>query len=433
MKRILLISYNFAPELTGIGKYNGEMMDWFARKGYDCSVLTGYPYYPDWKVQTGYRRRRFLFSSERPMIAGSGKLTIYRCPLYIPASPSGVKRMLLDASFFLSAFMRLATLIVGEKYDYVLVVSPPFHLGLLGLLYRYIRGAKLIYHVQDIQIEAARDLNLIRSTFVINIMLYLERQILRRADIASSISTGMVQKVRTKRGDSTVLFPNWTDTTCLFPMRSDHLRSEFGFVKEDIVVLYSGAIGEKQGLESLLVTAFANRHDTHLKFVICGNGPYKVKLQGLAGHLGLTNVLFLPLQPLNTFNQFLNIADIHVVLQKASAADLVMPSKLAAILAVGGLALITAERGTSLHSLVREHQMGYLIDPEDQDALNDSIVQLSTGNYEYMRKNARKYAEDFLSKDRVLMKFEETLRDLLPGRATKQPVEIGELVDEVRS
>src|SRR5688572_23087201 len=97
MKRILLISYNFAPELTGIGKYNGEMIEWLVTRGYDCSVLTAYPYYPDWRVQGPYRARRFWYSAESvEATSTNGRLTVYRCPTYIPGKPSGVKRMMLD-------------------------------------------------------------------------------------------------------------------------------------------------------------------------------------------------------------------------------------------------------------------------------------------------------------------------------------------------
>ena len=45
-QRLLLITGNFFPELNGIGKYNGEMIRWLAEKGYECTVITSYPYYP---------------------------------------------------------------------------------------------------------------------------------------------------------------------------------------------------------------------------------------------------------------------------------------------------------------------------------------------------------------------------------------------------
>ncbi len=64
-KRLLLISYNFSPEPTGIGKYNGEMISWFVAKGYDCTVVTAYPYYPYWKVQESYKKRFWYLSKNR--------------------------------------------------------------------------------------------------------------------------------------------------------------------------------------------------------------------------------------------------------------------------------------------------------------------------------------------------------------------------------
>src|SRR5690349_10693010 len=101
-KRILLIGYNFYPEPTGIGKYSGEMINWFADKGYDCTVITTYPYYPYWKVQEPYTKNKFWFKTENIDFESGGKIMIYRCPIYVPAKPSGLKRIILDFSFLIS-------------------------------------------------------------------------------------------------------------------------------------------------------------------------------------------------------------------------------------------------------------------------------------------------------------------------------------------
>ena len=415
MKRILLISYNFYPELTGIGKYNGEMVEWLVLNGYDCTVLTAYPYYPNWKIQNSHRRKRFWYSTETPEIPGAhGRLTVHRCPLYVPQKPSGLGRMLLEVSFLISAFVRLLALTTGRKYDALIAVAPSFQVGLLGLFYKSLRGAKLIYHIQDLQIEAARDLNIIRSKRLIDFMFTLERYILQHADINSTISDGMLKKVQRKSGKSIVLFPNWTNTSQLFPIADrGSVKTEFGFKETDKIVLYSGAIGEKQGLESILRAAQVHRENRALKFVICGNGPYRQNLEDTARRFGLSNVVFLPLQPLGRFNHFLNVADIHLIVQKGGASDLVMPSKLGGILAVGGLALITAARGTSLHSLIHKHNMGYVIDTDDQEALNHAVGKMLTGDFEFMRENARSYAVNFISHEIVMRTFEQKLIDVL--------------------
>jgi colanic acid biosynthesis glycosyl transferase WcaI len=407
-KRLLLIGGNFLPEQTGIGKYNGEMIRWLAAGGYDCSVITSYPYYPQWKVQPPYDKAKNWYRKEVMQEEGwKGKITIYRCPQFVPAKPSGKTRMLLDFSFAMSAFFKLLTLLPRKKFDVVISVVPPFHLGLLAVLYKKLRGAKVFYHVQDMQIEAARDLNMIKSAKVINLLFRMERYILKHADIVSSISDGMMSKIQQKAGKDVFFFPNWVDVSLFHPLEERLLlKTEYGFAATDKIVLYSGAIGEKQGLEAILHAASKLKE---LKFLICGSGPYKEKLQDLAEAMQLQNVIFFPLQPFERFNHFLNMADVHLVIQKGNASDLVMPSKLTTILAVGGLALVTANNGTSLHKLVSTHNMGIVVDAEDQEALNEGLIRSMNDNATEMAKNGRLYAETYLSVGKIMSRFEEAV------------------------
>jgi colanic acid biosynthesis glycosyl transferase WcaI len=405
-KSILLIGYNFQPELTGIGKYSGEMMNWLAKDGYQCTVITAYPYYPYWKVQEPYVCSRHSYTTEYKHFDSGGSLTVHRCPMYVPAIPSGVKRILLDFSFLASATGKLLSLVATRKFDYVFVVAPSFQFGLLGILVKKISTTKFIYHIQDMQIEAARDLNIIKSQVIINGLLKIEKYIFSNADIISSISEGMVNRIREKAIKEVALFPNWTDTNLFYPiMDKSAAKALFGFTTTDKIILYSGAIGEKQGLEAIIETAKELKNIANLKFVICGSGPYKQKLQESATANKLENVVFLPLQDFANFNNFLNAADVHLVIQKANASDLVMPSKLSTILAVGGLALITANEDSSLYALVHKHQMGLIVKAENQSELTSGIVRALSGDNQQIKLNARRYAEAYLSIDGVMKKL----------------------------
>lgn len=406
-KKILLIGYNFHPEPTGIGKYSGEMICWLAENGYDCTVITAYPYYPYWRVQEPYYADRFRYKAQQQNFPTGGKIKIHRCPMYVPAKPSGVKRILLDFSFLLSAFLKLLTLLPGKRFDFVVTVVPSFQFGLLGVLYKKVRNAKLLYHIQDMQIEAARDLQMIKSEKVIGALFKFEKYIFDRADYVSSISEGMVSRIQEKANKPVLLFPNWTDIALFYPVPDKaNLKKEFGFEITDKIVLYSGAIGEKQGLEAILYAAKEFEQQRNVKFLICGSGPYKEKLQSLAQSLNLKNVIFFPLQPFEKFNSFLNLADVHLVIQKANASDLVMPSKLTTILAVGGLALVTANEGSGLHSLVEKYALGVLVDAENQLALNEGLKKTLSGDTRAISNNARSYAEEHLSIEKIMRSFE---------------------------
>lgn len=408
-KRLLLISYNYHPEPTGVGKYNGEMINWLVAHGYDCSVITSYPYYPFWKVQKPYNKRRYVYTTETLEDKDSGgKLTVYRCPQYIPSKPTGLKRMLLDFSFLLSACIPIVKLLFGKKFDLVLAVAPSFHIGFLAILFRKFHGAKLLYHIQDLQIEAARDLQMIKSPMAIKALFKAEKFIFKRSDVISSISKNMALRIQEKAKKQVVLFPNWTDIRTFFPIEDKaSLKQLYGYGPNDKIALYSGAIGEKQGLGCVIEVANQLRSLPNLKFVICGSGPYKQKLQEETQKLGLKNVAFFPIQPTEKFNSFLNLADVHLVIQKASASDLVMPSKLTTILAVGGLALITADPGSGLHSFVKENNVGVLVQSGKTDELKDALLYIINNDLSHINRNARQYAESYLSVDKIMGAYEK--------------------------
>jgi colanic acid biosynthesis glycosyl transferase WcaI len=200
--------------------------------------------------------------------------------------------------------------------------GPPFHLGFLAILYRFFKGGKIIYHIHDLQIEAAIDLKVIKLDSAFSVLFALEKFIINKADYVSSISSGMINKVSKKTKKEIILFPNWVDTKLLHPtwIKKEDLKKRWGFEATDKIVLYSGSIGEKQGLESLVSIAKRLEGYSFIKIIICGNGPYKNKLKLMAKESQLNNLFFMPLQPLNKFNNFLNMTDVHLVLQKRMLA-----------------------------------------------------------------------------------------------------------------
>lgn len=413
-KKILLILGNYFPEPTGIGKYNGEMVDWLSSHGYSCTVITTFPYYPQWQVQSEYISRSLWYKKEiRTISESASPICIIRVPHYVPKHPSGIKRILSDFTFFFSSYIVLLIYLFKKKHNYVMTVAPPFQVGLLAIIYKKIKGASFLYHIQDLQIDAARDLNMIKSRIALKLLFLLEEFILKNANKVSTISIGMLKKVRDKCGKKITLCPNWVDVKKFFPvMEKENLKSMFGFKKTDFIVLYSGAIGEKQGLESILYAAKNLQHLQSIKFVICGSGPYKEKLELLKQQLGLNNLIFFPLQPLENFNNFLNLANVHLVLQKTNASDLVMPSKLTTILAVGGLAIVTAPPNTSLYNIISDNNLGLAIEPENQVALETTIKNCMTDTNKRISINARMYAEKYLTIGEILSEyFEQTVNE----------------------
>ena len=401
--KLLIYGINYAPELTGIGKYTGEMATHFAAQGDEVEVITAPPYYPHWKVKDGYAN---AYRTE--LVDG---VRVLRTPLYVPEEVTGVRRILHEASFVLSS-LRYWIPRYFRRYDAIISVSPPFHLGFPALLHQWIHGTPVVNHIQDLQVDAARDLGIIKQEGLLRILERAERWLLHKVGRVSTISDGMQKKIIGKglNPDDLIMFPNWVDDQLVYPVaRKDSAREEWGFGDNDRLVLYAGNLGEKQGLENILHLANRMRDVPNLTFLIIGEGGAKSRLMAEAERMELSNIQFKPLQPLDRLAASLAAADVHLVLQKKAAADLVMPSKLTNILAVGGHALITAEKGTTLFDVVSAHRLGTLVAPEDVAALEQGLREILAGERQGDAIGARQFAAEQLDKRNILSGFRQIL------------------------
>lgn len=403
--RILIFGINFKPELTGIGKYTGEMAEWFANNDNEVVVITAMPYYPEWKKHKNYNGK--LWHTEK-----INNLTIKRVPIYIPRKVNSIKRIIHEFSFFFSSIIYWLPLFFSKKYDILFSISPPFHIGIIPLVYKKMRNCLLINHIQDLQIDAAKELGMLKSNIFLKIMFNIEQYIMKKSDYVSTISEGMTKKILLKNipKEKLIFFPNWVDGDIIFPVnKKDSLINEFGFSIEDKIILYSGNLGEKQGLEIIIRIAEKFKNDTQLKFVICGSGGAKEKLLKQSKEVNLKNIFFFPLQPYEKLSMLLASADIHLVLQKASAADLVMPSKLTGILAAGGCSIVTAKPETTLYNVITKYNIGIIAEPENDLSLENAIKKCLTIDTSSIKTNARNYAEKYLDKNEILSELNNFL------------------------
>lgn len=408
--KILISSLNFSPELTGIGKYSGEMAHWLAARGHDVRVITAPPYYPDWKVWDGYSATTFRREE-------SFGVRVYRCPLWVPRRVSGVKRIVHLATYAMSNLAAMLSQ-CGWRPDVVWVAQPALFSAPAALLLARLTGARSWLHVQDYEVDAAFEMGLLRGERIRAMVSAGERALIRGFDVVSSISGRMVDRAQAKgiALERLEFFPNWVDLAGIRPLNTvSPYRASLGIAPDAVVALYSGNMGAKQGLEILAAAARSLLHDQRVCFVFCGDGAGKEQLARACE--GLANIRMLPLQPKEQLNDLLGLADIHLLPQRADAADLVLPSKLTGMLASGRPVVVTAAPQTELGQVVRNSDCGVLVPPEDPAAFADAIRTLAGDPDARARMGAaaRRYAELKLDSDAVLAAFERRMLALSPG------------------
>lgn len=403
--RILIVGINYAPELTGIGKYSSEMAEWLATAGHQVRVVTAPPYYPEWRVADGYAAWRYAIESRCGV-------SIWRCPIWVPARPSGLKRLLHLASFAISSLPVLMRQIFWHP-DVIITIEPPLFCAPAAWLCARLSGARAWLHVQDFEVDAAFDLGILQAQWMRHVVSKSESWLMRRFDRVSTISPNMVRRLIQKdvAPERAVLFTNWVDIDAIFPMDAPSaMRQQLGVASGAVVALYSGNMGEKQGLEIVLEAAARLVDEQDVQFVLCGDGAARERLQ--QKYAGLPNVRWLPLQPLERLNDLLNMADIHLLPQRSGVEDLVMPSKLTGMLASGRPVIATANSGTQIARVLPD--CGVLVEPDNIDQFTGAILQLAHNPLKRaeMGKHAREYALEHWAIENVLQEFDKQLREM---------------------
>ncbi|RQO39687.1 colanic acid biosynthesis glycosyltransferase WcaI [Variovorax sp. KBW07] len=416
--KILIYSMNFMPELAGIGKYSGEMAEWLHARGHEVRVIASPPFFPQWAVFEGYSAWAYRKTDWNG-------ITVWRAPTWVPSKPRALGRIGHLLSFTLSSIPLLLAQL-RWKPDVVFVVEPPISCAPAALCLAKLLGTRAWLHIQDYEVDAAFSLGWLRGERVRRFALAAERWLMRKFDRVSSISSTMRTKALEKGVDETrlVLFPNWVDVDAIRPIerpplaegappQPQGLRAELGIPADALVVLYAGSLGTKQGIEVLADAARLLVCSHNLHFVFCGNGPSRASLMDACTRLA--NVHFLDLQPVERLNELLGMADMHVLPQRADAADLVMPSKLGGMFASGRAVIVTAHAGTALSEAVWGR--GVVVEPGDAAALADAIEQLSMSpaTRELLGTAGRSFAEEELDRNVILQRLEEELRRCIAG------------------
>jgi colanic acid biosynthesis glycosyl transferase WcaI len=364
--RIGLLSQWYEPEPTIIP---GVLARELTRRRHSVRVLTGFPNYPEGRIYDGYRQ------AARRDEDASG-VAIRRVALYPSHSLSTFGRLTSYASFAASASVWGPSWF--RNIDALWVSNSPPSVGLPTWLIRVRHRPRIVLHIMDLWPES-----LIASGFGSSILRWraIEGAIDRWLDmtyrIANSIACTSRKQIelltaRGVPGDKLSYVPIWVDETIFHPSdRDEALARELG-VTGKTVLLYAGAIGEPQGLGTLIEVCGRLRDEPNFHCVVAGTGVAEALLRARAKEDRLANISFLGRWPSNDMTRLMSIGDIHFVsLRSDPLAEIAMPSKVPATLACGK-PIIVAARGDAA-AVVMRSGAGWTCAPEDARELETTV------------------------------------------------------------
>ncbi len=365
-RRVVIAGVNYRPEVTGIAPYTTGLAEHLAAKGAEVVVLTAMPSYPKWRV----------FDEYRGSLRGRGRengVDVCRFRTYVPVQQSALRRAGYELSYLAHAVTHGP---FGWGPDAVVGVVPSLSGGVLARLEarRYRRPYGLI--LQDLMGPAAKQSGISGGSRVAATAGVLEGKLARGAKRVGVISEGFRADLERAgvQSNRIVHLPNWSHVGGVTDSRAS-MRARLGWPSTTQVVLHTGNMGLKQGLEHLLRAArLAEFEHPSARFVLMGDGSQRQVLQALA--TGLPNVEFRDLVDEASYPNVLAAADVLLVNERASIVDMSLPSKLTSYFAVGRPVVAAVSLKGATAAEISRTGAGLVVPAEDPSSLLAALLQL---------------------------------------------------------
>ncbi|MFH4969228.1 WcaI family glycosyltransferase [Gaetbulibacter sp. M240] len=398
-KKITIIGINYYPEDSAIGLYTTQKAEYLVKHGFEVTVITGFPYYPQWKIWDAYREKPSFFTE---MING---VRVIRSKQYVPINPTFSKRLVHLISFTFGNFINLFKV---SKPDIIISIIPFTTSAFLGWLLKLRYKSKLWVHIQDFEFDAAMESGLLKGNkkFIFRALMWVEKKVLNKADTVSTISHGMIKKLNEKTNVKSYYLTNWIDVT-LFNNQDKNVHSYLN--SDKFKILYSGNVGAKQDWKLFVEFIEEIKTLSNLEVVLVGEGAEKENV--VASLKKFKFVKHYNLVPFEDLPILLASADLHVLFQKRDVVDTVMPSKLLGMMASGKPSIVTGNEKSEVATVLKDSGGGFYFDGTSISDIVRSVKDLKENKAlkESLGNNAKKYVEEKFSQQKVLNKFVKEL------------------------
>lgn len=407
-KNLLIYAHYYYPDVASTGQILTELAEGL-NDTFHTTVICTVPSYTG-KISQYYRKHKYYYEN----INGVDVLRI-RVPEF--RKSFALSRIFNILSYFFSAVF--ATIRV-EHQDYIFTISqPPILGGMLGVIGKHIKKAKLIYNIQDFNPEQVMAVDFTHNKLVLSIMMLLDKYSCQQANKVIIVGRDMIETLQ-KRFQKMVPYAyinNWINEEEIYPLPEDNphvleFKRKYG-LENKFVIMYSGNIGLYYDLPNLLKLIAQFKQEKEVAFAFIGEGSVLQELKEYQRQHHLENVVFIPYQEKKDLIYSLNAGDVHFVVNAKGIKGVSVPSKLYGVMAAGKPVFGILEEGSEARLIVEEADCGKVVTPEDYAAIhelmNEFIQKKDSEALKQMGENGRDYLTRHLTKDVSIEKYKDEI------------------------
>ena len=365
-KKILIHSLIFSPDGVSTAYLYNDIALAFKKRGFEVVVLSTTPHFNVVEEQL----------AEQPMkwgVWGLYKKSLFQgIPVYhVPQKK--FKSTLLRLIGFV--YWHIVSLFVGltiKNVDVILSPSPPLTIGLLNLWLGKLKGAKVVYNVQEIYPDILGK----KSGLVYNVLSKLEHKVYNSSDAVTTIDQVFHDTIVDRFDDRKKLhiIPNFVDTDLYRTGVSTEALDKTLFPETDsIKMLYAGNIGRFQSWEPLVRLAEKTR-DLNVEYFVIGEGVMKKYVEDKKQELCLNNLHVLPYHPRHLMPAILAYSDVQYIFMNPESEGQGFPSKVYTIMACGRPLLVSSGENTPIVNFLNPLECAKLVTDHDLEHKTDEMA-----------------------------------------------------------
>jgi len=406
------VTHLFSPDqLAGASLYT-DLARFFRDRGHDIRVTTTFPYYPALQFRPedrGVLRRAEVFEG----------IPVRRIGQHLPKSHKSWRRLIPEATYL--AALTAAGRFPGWKPDVVITACPMLaQVTWQRWLYPFSRIPRLVI-VQDSMAHAATELGIIKNPWLGKMIHGFERWSLTKADLLSTISDGMRERVLdiVRHQRPCIVTPNWIHGSLADLVQE---RRKVAPPRASNRLFYSGNFGVKQGLPAFLDQFHSVLGNWEID--LHGGGAEATTLRDKVSNWGNWLRLGGLLDEPDYVDRLLTTT-VCVVTQMPGVGANFLPSKLLPALAAGTPVLAVCDAASPLGREVTLGQFGKIVEPGNTEQLGVTLRRWAENPALLAQAgdNALKWSARY-SRGKICGDYAATLQRLVECRRQGTPLKI---------
>jgi glycosyltransferase involved in cell wall biosynthesis len=395
-KSIAIVAQFYEPEPCAASNRLSSLAENLADRGHRVTVFTGMPSFPWGKVHADYRGKPSCTE-----YAGNVRIERRRAFVAEKGERGGRARGWISLSLAITR----AILFSRERFDTVVVSSPPITMTLPALLGAWRHRARLVIDVRDVFPDMGVRLGVWKANgSIVRALGAAVGALYRHAALVVAVTPSARRSILEHGvpAERVLLAPNgFAFSQGVVPRPERSQRRPF-------TIAYAGNMGLATGLGMVLDAAALLRDRDDLRFVLAGGGLDAAKLQARIQSEGLNNVEFRGVVTRRESLELLALADATIVPLHRGLTDAI-PSKMFDALAIG-CPMILSARGESVELLARS-QTGLHVEPNDAAALVRGIVECSNNREAFERRSiaGQTFVREHFDRDAIMGGLAQTI------------------------